>query len=55
MREVAIVKRTQHGVIGDPYTIAPSATLAEAAAQMARTGVGTLVVVDGERARRRDC
>jgi IMP dehydrogenase len=49
VREVSIVKRTQHGVIRDPYTILPSATLAEAEAQMRRTGVGTLVVVDGQR------
>ena len=46
VREVEIVKRTQHGVIGDPYSIAPSATLAEAKAVMARSRVGTLVVVD---------
>jgi IMP dehydrogenase len=49
VREVQIVKRKQHGVIGDPYTIAPEAGLAEAAAHMARTGVGTLVVVDEQR------
>jgi IMP dehydrogenase len=49
VREVSIVKRKQHGIINAPYTIAPSASLAEAAAQMRRTGVGTLVVVDGDR------
>jgi len=49
VREVSIVKRRQHGVIPDPYTIAESASLADASAQMSRTGVGTLVVVDGER------
>ncbi|HEX5474767.1 MAG TPA: IMP dehydrogenase [Vicinamibacterales bacterium] len=49
VREVEVVKRTQHGVIGDPYSIAPSATLDEAAAMMSRSRVGTLVVVDGER------
>jgi IMP dehydrogenase len=49
VREVQIVKRTQHGVINDPYTIAPGATLAEAATRMRRTGVGTLVVVDAQR------
>jgi IMP dehydrogenase len=47
VREVSIVKRRQHGVIADPYTIAESATLADADAEMQRTGVGTLVVVDG--------
>ena len=31
VREVQIVKRTQHGIIPDPYTIAPDATLAAAA------------------------
>ena len=49
VREVEIVKRTQHGVIADPYSIGPSATLAEAAALMARSRVGTLVVVDERR------
>ena len=46
VREVQIVKRKQHGVIGDPYTIAPTASLADAVARMLGTGVGTLVVVD---------
>ena len=46
VREVEIVKRTQHGIIGDPWSISPNATLDEAAALMARTRVGTLVVVD---------
>jgi IMP dehydrogenase len=46
VREVEIVKRTQHGVIADPYSIRPSAALSEAAAVMARSRVGTLVVVD---------
>jgi IMP dehydrogenase len=49
VREVEIVKRTQHGVIGDPYTISPEATLGEATDAMHRSGVGTLVVVDGDR------
>src|SRR6476661_9044653 len=46
VREVEIVKRTQHGVITDPWSIAPGASLDEAAALMARSRVGTLVVVD---------
>jgi IMP dehydrogenase len=46
VREVEIVKRTQHGVIGDPYTIRPGASLVEAVDAMARSRVGTLVVVD---------
>ena len=47
VREVEIVKRKQHGIIADPYTIAADASLAEAGARMRATGVGTLVVVDG--------
>jgi IMP dehydrogenase len=49
VREVEIVKRTQHGVISDPYTISPAASLAEATRTMQKSGVGTLVVVDGAR------
>jgi IMP dehydrogenase len=49
VREVEKVKRRQHGVIGDPYTIAPSAPLRDAWDIMQRTGVGTLVVVDENR------
>ncbi|MBA2257543.1 MAG: IMP dehydrogenase [Acidobacteria bacterium] len=46
VREVEKVKRAQHGVIADPYRIAPEASLEEAAAMMARSRVGTLVVAD---------
>jgi len=46
VREVQIVKRKQHGVISDPYTIGLAASLTDAAARMRSTGVGTLVVVD---------
>jgi IMP dehydrogenase len=49
VREVEIVKRTQHGIIADPYTISPRASLAAAAALMERSRVGTLVVVDEAR------
>jgi IMP dehydrogenase len=49
VREVEKVKRTQHGIIFDPYTIGPDATLHEALAMMERSRVGTLVVVDGSR------
>jgi IMP dehydrogenase len=49
VREVEIVKRTQHGVIRDPYSIAPDASIEEASGVMARSRVGTLVVVDRER------
>src|SRR5688572_22312120 len=49
VREVERVKRRQHGVIVDPYTIKPDADLTEAAEMMRRTGVGTLVVVDDAR------
>ena len=46
VREVEKVKRAQHGVIGDPYSVAQSASLEEAAAVMRRSRVGTLVVTD---------
>ncbi len=46
VRQVEIVKRTQHGIIPDPCTIPLTATLAQAVELMARRGVGTLVVVD---------
>ncbi|MGE3273776.1 MAG: IMP dehydrogenase [Vicinamibacterales bacterium] len=49
VREVQKVKRTQHVVIRDPYAVPPSATLREAAALMARSRVGTLVVLDEAR------
>lgn len=49
VREVEKVKRTQHGIIADPYTIGPDATLDEALAMMEASHVGTLVVVDGDR------
>jgi IMP dehydrogenase len=49
VREVEIVKRTQHGIIADPYTIDEGALLADAAERIERSGVGTLVVVDGAR------
>ena len=49
VREVEIVKRTQHGVIKDPWSIAPDATLDEAVALMNRKRLGTLVVVDERR------
>ncbi len=47
VREVEKVKRTQHGVIRQPYAVAPETRLDEAAALMRRSRVGTLVVVDG--------
>jgi IMP dehydrogenase len=49
VREVERVKRRQHGIIADPYTIRADAPLTEAASVMQRTGVGTLVVVDESR------
>src|SRR5262245_33468232 len=45
VREVEIVKRTQHGVVPDPYTIPPEAALEQAIELMRHSGVGTLVVV----------
>jgi IMP dehydrogenase len=49
VREIQIVKRTQHGVVSDPYTIPPDAGLEQAIQLMQRSGVGTLVVVDAAR------
>jgi IMP dehydrogenase len=49
VHEVERVKRTQHGIIRDPSFVDESASLAEAAAVMARRRIGTLVVVDGDR------
>src|SRR5687767_2081942 len=49
VREVEKVKRSQHGVISDPYAVAPDATLDEAQALMTASRVGTLVVLDGDR------
>jgi IMP dehydrogenase len=49
VREVEKVKRAQHGVIRDPYSVSPEASLDEAAAIMNRSRVGTLVVVDSAR------
>jgi len=46
VREVEIVKRTQHVVIRDPYSITADAPLADAKAVMQRSRVGTLVVTD---------
>jgi IMP dehydrogenase len=46
VREVEIVKRRQHGIIRDPYSIGADASLLEAEALMARSRVGTLVVID---------
>src|SRR3954447_1264758 len=45
VREVRKAKRRQHGVIPDPYTIAPATSVRDAIELMRRTGVGTLVVV----------
>jgi IMP dehydrogenase len=49
VREVEIVKRTQHGVISDPYSVSSSTSVEEAARLMSRSRVGTLVVVNGDR------
>jgi IMP dehydrogenase len=49
VREVEIVKRTQHGVISDPYSIPENASIGEALELMTRSRVGTLVVIDGQK------
>jgi IMP dehydrogenase len=48
VREVEKVKRTQHGIIRDPYSIQASTPLDDARAVMARSRVGTLVVLDAD-------
>ena len=49
VREVEKVKRRQHGIITDPYTVTAGDSLAYAAERMRRTGVGTLVVISPNR------
>ena len=49
VREVAKVKRMQHIIIRDPYSVAIGTSLADAVALMRRRRAGTLVVVDAER------
>src|SRR5688572_33481839 len=49
VREVARVKRRQHAIIRDPYTVRPGSPLADANDKMRRTDVGTLVVTDDQR------
>lgn len=47
--EISSVKRTQHGVIGDPHVIEATARVEDARRLMVRTRVGTLAVVDDRR------
>src|SRR5689334_16273623 len=49
VREVAKVKRMQHIIIRDPYSVSPDTPLADAVALMKRRRAGTLVVIDGSR------
>src|SRR5262245_20446982 len=49
VREVAKVKRMQHIIIRDPYSVTPETPLADAATLMRRRRAGTLVVVDESR------
>ena len=49
VREVAKVKRMQHIVIRDPYSVTPETPLADAVALMRRRRAGTLVVIDAAR------
>ncbi len=50
VREVAKVKRMQHIIIRDPYSVTPETPLADAVALMRRRRAGTLVVIDAARA-----
>ena len=49
VREVAKVKRMQHIIIRDPYSVTPETPLADAVALMRRRRAGTLVVIDASR------
>ena len=49
VREVAKVKRMQHIIIRDPYSVTPETPLSDAVALMRRRRAGTLVVVDADR------
>jgi IMP dehydrogenase len=49
VREVAKVKRMQHIIIRDPYSVTPDTPLADAVALMRRRRAGTLVVIDDAR------
>ncbi|HYB94447.1 MAG TPA: IMP dehydrogenase [Vicinamibacterales bacterium] len=49
VREVGKVKRMQHIIIRDPYSVTPETPLSEAVAIMRRRRAGTLVVIDGAR------
>ena len=49
VREVAKVKRMQHIIIRDPYSVTPETPLADAVALMRRRRAGTLVVIDAAR------
>ena len=49
VREVAKVKRMQHIIIRDPYSVTPETPLSDAVALMRKRRAGTLVVADGNR------
>lgn len=49
VREVAKVKRMQHIIIRDPYSVTPETSLADAVTLMRRRRAGTLVVMDSHR------
>jgi IMP dehydrogenase len=48
-REVARVKKTEAGMIGDPRTVTPGETLAQSKAIMEREGISGLPVIEGDR------
>jgi IMP dehydrogenase len=49
VHEVAKVKRMQHIIIRDPYSVTPETPLGDAVALMRRRRAGTLVVIDAAR------
>ncbi|HTE05448.1 MAG TPA: IMP dehydrogenase [Planctomycetota bacterium] len=49
VREVSKVKRSAHGVIADPVTLPPDATIGEARAIMTRQNISGLPIIDATR------
>ena len=49
VREVDIVKRSAHGVIHDPVTLVPNATVGDAREEMAAHGITGFPVLEGDK------
>ncbi len=46
--QVRLVKRSESGIIQDPFTLAPTATVGEARALMGRHGIGGIPIVESD-------